>query len=118
MRTNRIKILFEYAKEKHLLPLSGNELFHLQKEAFKKTKAFNRELELIKNEIKDIDKLSYDESLELWRIYTKKKLDLNNKYSRREPAHLLNYFYSLLNNATKAKQIKRKKINGQFVYNL
>jgi len=116
MRTSRIKLLFEYAKEKNLLPLSGNELFHLQWEAFKQTKAFVKEYDLIEKEAESYKNEPYEERVKLWRVYTKKKLDLNNKYSRRAPAYLLNYFYSLLNNATKAKQIQREKINGRYIY--
>ena len=118
MRTNRIKLLMEYANKKKLLPATGNKLYWLQFEAFAESKAYLKELKVIEETPNTVElcTLSYSEQWEFWRIYQSQIQELNNKYKRREPAQNLNYFYSLLNNAAKAKQIDRRKENGVYIY--
>ena len=125
---NKIVYLFDYAKEHNLLPLNGRELYNLQDKAFQVPVDYEQTLD---KELRTHFKLSLkqwvkrtkymsehyfpslaDEDREINRFimrYAKER----GGYSK---ARYVNYFYSLLNNAAKDKQIKRTKVNNRWLY--
>lgn len=125
---NRITALIEYAREINLLPLSGKDLFNLQSEAFKITSDYDSNLNDL---LKDKFNISLTEWLNETEYMSKhyyptlkpehKKINsFIRQYAKErrvyQPAYKINYFYSLLNNAAKSGQIKRKRKDRHSVY--
>ena len=125
---NRIRALMEYAEKEKLLPATGAELFKPQDIAFAKPIDYDSKLSALLMEKFQITLEQWIEQTKYmgehyWPSLEEKHVPINNfirNYAKNrgvwEPAHYLSYFYSLLRNAVKAKQLKRVIRNKRWVY--
>jgi len=127
---NAIIYLLDYAKKNGLLPMTGRALYHLQSKAYALPEDYTTVLDMQLRE-------KFNITLEQWHKDTKymqehyypvlkpEHMKINTfirRYANTRGAYpearLINYLYSRLNNAVKDGQIKRERVNGQYLYTI